>query len=109
MHASELFDLSGKVAVVTGAGSGFGEGIATRFAAEGAVLIAEFGAGKVLTGLAKRAVPGAALPAGNSSPPLPGYLDPTPRYTGLAVTARSEAGAGAERSGAGARWGRVAR
>jgi [acyl-carrier-protein] S-malonyltransferase len=32
-----------------------------RFAAEGAVLIAEFGAGKVLTGLAKRAVPGAAL------------------------------------------------
>ena len=32
-----------------------------RFAAEGATHIAEFGAGKVLTGLARRAVPGAAL------------------------------------------------
>ena len=32
-----------------------------RFAADGATHIAEFGAGKVLTGLARRAVPGAAL------------------------------------------------
>jgi 3-oxoacyl-[acyl-carrier protein] reductase len=32
--------LSGKVAIVTGAGSGFGEGIATRFAAEGARIVA---------------------------------------------------------------------
>ena len=31
--------LNGKVAVVTGAGSGFGEGIARRFAGEGAKVI----------------------------------------------------------------------
>ena len=31
--------LEGKVAVITGAGSGFGEGIATRFAAEGARVV----------------------------------------------------------------------
>src|SRR4051812_41318048 len=31
--------LAGKIAIVTGAGSGFGEGIATRFAAEGAKVI----------------------------------------------------------------------
>ena len=34
--------LEGKVAIVTGGGSGFGEGIATKFVAEGAqVLIAD--------------------------------------------------------------------
>ena len=31
--------LQGKVAIVTGAGSGFGEGIATRFAQEGAKVV----------------------------------------------------------------------
>lgn len=32
--------LKGKVAVITGAGSGFGEGIAKRFAQEGAMVVA---------------------------------------------------------------------
>ena len=31
--------LQGKIAIVTGAGSGFGEGIAIRFAAEGAKVV----------------------------------------------------------------------
>jgi 3-oxoacyl-[acyl-carrier protein] reductase len=31
--------LQGKIAIVTGAGSGFGEGIARRFAAEGARVV----------------------------------------------------------------------
>ena len=39
--------LDGKVAIVTGAGFGFGEGIARRFAAEGAkVLVADIDGGR---------------------------------------------------------------
>lgn len=32
------------------------------------------------------------LPVGNTNPPLPGVVAPTPRYTGLAVTANTSAG-----------------
>ncbi|CAN5675080.1 hypothetical protein BH10CHL1_BH10CHL1_27260 [soil metagenome] len=41
-----------------------------------------------LTTLYKRwlATNAALLPAGNANPPLPGAIDPAPRYTGLAVT-----------------------
>ncbi len=40
MPTSHLFDLSGKIAVVTGASSGLGQGAATLLAAQGAQVVA---------------------------------------------------------------------
>lgn len=40
MPASQIFDLSGKIAVVTGASSGLGQGAATALAAHGAQVVA---------------------------------------------------------------------
>ncbi len=41
-HPHQLFDFSGKVAIVTGSGSGLGRGIAKRFAQAGAQLVVNF-------------------------------------------------------------------
>ena len=40
MQASDFFDLTGKVAVVTGASSGLGQGACTALAARGALVVA---------------------------------------------------------------------
>ncbi len=41
-HATRLPDLSGQVALVTGAGGWIGQGIARRFAAAGAAVVAHY-------------------------------------------------------------------
>jgi 3-oxoacyl-[acyl-carrier protein] reductase len=42
IHPSRLFDLTGRVAVITGAGVGIGAGIAYRFAQAGAAIVINY-------------------------------------------------------------------
>ncbi len=45
-HPSALFDLTGRVALITGSGSGLGQGLAVRFAQAGAKVIVHFNASR---------------------------------------------------------------
>jgi len=87
-HPRDLLDLTGRVAVVTGASQGIGAGIATRFAAAGASVVVHYRRDRE----AAEAVVGAIIDAGGTAGAIGAELDDEAGVEGLFRQTREQFG-----------------